>query len=198
MKKILYLLIILLPGVCYPQANDFPPTDSLIQSIKNHHHEIEKAINLKYVESKKGEWIKWLPAIGIGYTPNGSPRPTASYSLATVLNIKKAKHQQEQRRLSEIELNNIELRKRLIGLSKLLRQRELSITDLGLAERLFQIDEELFNLQKKKFDHNEIKASDFLKMKQAFLKKQYDLSKKKEALAFAELEILAFTFYNSQ
>jgi len=192
MRKILCLIIIQFPGILCAQQEDSIPTDSLIQSIRNHYLEIENAINTKYIESKKGDWVKWVPSVGIGYTPNGSPRPTASYSLANILNIRKAKQEKEQLRLSELQMNQIECEKQVIELRKMVRQFKLKQKDYEVSKAIFEIDLELFEVQEKKYNNNEISPREFLKMKQTYLKKEYELGKKKEELQFLKIETYAF------
>ena len=66
-----------------PTYNEQLPTNNELHAALDRHHDRLTAATLaEFDDAPANTWMNWTPAIGIGYAPNGEPRPTASFSLA--------------------------------------------------------------------------------------------------------------------
>ena len=82
--KILLLLTLL-------QLDTLPPKEALFASIDSFYAIQTQAELLEYQESRKGEWLKFLPSVGITYTLDGQPRPSIGYSTNIIYSAKKVR-----------------------------------------------------------------------------------------------------------
>ncbi len=72
--KTLILILALLP------TDTLPEKSVLLNAIDSFYQVQTTAQLLEYQSSKKGEWLKYLPTVGMTYTLDGKPRPTISLS----------------------------------------------------------------------------------------------------------------------
>ena len=58
--------------------------------------------------SKKGEWLKYVPTLGLTYTLDGRPRPAISFSSSVIYRARKDRQTIASKRRSIIGKNRLE------------------------------------------------------------------------------------------
>lgn len=170
----------------------FPGPDSLFASIDSFYNQ-KLVSELKAFEANpKDYWMNFVPSIGIGYNLQGKPRPTFSYSLSSLLNVRTQKRQFAAMRESIILKNQIEKQENRIQVSNLLTKIELLQSDLEFSLLVFEIDQQIFEVYQKKnqnqLENLDFSPTDFLLKKKDFLNKQQSIRLEKREI---ELLILA-------
>ncbi len=100
--KNLFVLTTIILFLGLPTANcQLPTKDSLHAALDTFHDRQLEAQLAEFDASKKGNWLYYLPSVGISYTPiartrtdgnlelNSEPRPTVSFSLGQVLTARR-------------------------------------------------------------------------------------------------------------
>ena len=84
-------------------TDSLPPTPLLFGSIDTFHARQARIRLLELAESRRGNWLRYLPAIGIAYTPTGAPRPAVSYSSTLLYTAQKDRQQRDAKRLAILQ-----------------------------------------------------------------------------------------------
>jgi len=172
-------------------ARDTIPSDSLLfQSLATYYEQKTAAELTEFQETKKGEWLKYLPNLGVSYTFDNKPRPSASISSSTIYNAKKNKQARAAKRKAIIQVNQLAHQQDKIRLRQLLSQYQLEVEALVFQAAIFEIDSTLFAIEEAKYQALEIPPSEFLKIKRAYLVKGFGLREGRKELALLEAGIL--------
>lgn len=167
------------------------PTDSILfQSLAAYHQQLTAAELQEFEVSNSGQWMTYLPSVGVGYTPAGQPRPTASFSLSQVLTAKRNKQTLAAKRRAITEsamLRHANDKRHLTGL---IRQFDLLKRELEFEKELFQIDTELFEFYQAQLENHELTASQFLLKKKSYLTTKNDLFRLEVRLEEKKTEVL--------
>ena len=118
---------------------------------------------------QKGQWIKYLPQVGVTYDIQGRPRPAASISTATLYTAKRDQQQRVAQR--ESIRRHLQLEEAQV-LGNLTRKYQRLVAEGDRVDRLAgiaEIDRELFYLYERQHAANEITPEEFLLKKKAFL-----------------------------
>ena len=118
---------------------------------------------------QKGQWIKYLPQVGVTYDIQGRPRPAASISTATLYTAKRDQQQRVAQR--ESIRRHLQLEEAQV-IGNLTRKYQRLVAEGDRADRLAgiaEIDRELFYLYERQHAANEITPEEFLLKKKAFL-----------------------------
>ena len=172
------------------QKDTLPPDAILYQSLEKYYEQKTAAELTEFQENQKGEWLKYLPNLGVSYTFDNKPRPSASISSSTIYNAKKNKQQRAAKRKAIEQVNLLAYQQDRIRLRQLLNQYQLEVAAMAFQVEIFEIDKTLFEIEEAKYNDLEIPPSEFLKIKRAYLVKEFDLEEERKELALLEDAIL--------
>jgi hypothetical protein len=173
------------------QSDSLPPTAILHHHIDSFYAEKTQWQLLEFKNSKKGEWLKFLPNLGITYTVNGRPRPGISLSSGILYQAQKAKQTRAAKRRQIIETNRLEAEREKSKLKELLLRHQLLAEELTRHRSLHQVDAQLFTIREAEYQRQERAPSDYLQAKRTFLLQQQALREKEGQLQLLKLEILS-------
>jgi hypothetical protein len=158
---------------CDAQILDSLPPDSILyKNLATYHQSLVTAQLSEFEISAKGNWMNYVPSVGVGYAPSGEPRPTMSFSL------------------SQIFTYQSEIRK----LQALLHQFQIIQSDIRFANSIHQIDIQLFQFYETQHRNSEITASQFLLKKRDMLTKEQNIKKIETSLEDKRLEIMEASY----
>ena len=188
MKNILFLL---LPFSAFAQDTILLPIDSMLfESLETYHQSLLTAQLSEFEITSKGNWMNYVPNVGIGYTPQGKPRPTTSFSLTQIFTAQRNREAIEAKRRAIQQTASLFLESEKQELYALLRQIKILQSDVQFAESVFQIDEQLFRFYEIQHQNNELTASQFLLKKRDFLIKKQEINKLINTVEEKKIEIL--------
>jgi hypothetical protein len=181
---------------CQQQSANWnlPPTDSLFSALEKHHATITAAQLAEFDQTTTKKWMNYIPSVGIGYTPSGAPRPTASFSLSQIITAKRQQQERERRRIAILAKAEIELQNLKSQLSSMLQEYELQKLEVRTREQIHKIDRQLFELAKVQYENAEMSPMEFLPKEKAFLLQGLDLGRLKYRIK--ELKRKIFNFGN--
>lgn len=169
-----------------------PSTEQLFQSLTLHHQTTTKAALAQFDETEPPQWMNYIPSIGIGYTPQGEPRPTASFSLAQIITAKRNRQERERQRAAILANAEIELHQLQSQLSAMLQEYSQALLDLETRKQIFEIDKQIFELAKSQYENAEMSPTEFLPKWKAFLLQELEMEMKKTELIRIEQNISLF------
>lgn len=172
-----------------------PPASQLHASIEEHHTAVTMATLAEFDDASGNTWMNWTPSVGVGYAPNGEPRPTASFSLSQVFaNLERRKERKAKRRSIE-EAAKLELAQLHSQLSAMLQQYDMMKLELATVREIFDIDRQLFALETAAYESAEISPMQYLPKQKAFIQSKLAVTRKEVELKEIELEILRFSYF---
>lgn len=177
-------------GSLFARTDTLPPDAALYESLARYYEQKIAAELSEFQETEKGEWLKYLPNIGVTYTFDNKPRPSASISSSTIYNAKKSKQARAAKRKSIEQVNQLAYHQDKIKLQQLLNQYELETESVVFQAEIFEIDKTLFELEEVKYKNLEIPPSEFLKIKRAYLVKGFELKETQKELQLLVAHIL--------
>ena len=189
-KLILLMTVGLLFGQNAIGQTPLPKKQTLFQKIDSIYAERTATQLLEFQETKKGEWLKYLPTIGITYTIEGQPRPAISYSSNILYRATKDKQLRTAKRQQIIQQNQQKAEKAKGQLEKLLLEYEQLQEEIAIKKEILEIDRQLFEIEKAKYERLEIAPSDFLKAKQKYLGQVDSLQKLNNQIKLKAIKIL--------
>lgn len=178
-------------------TDTLPPTNQLLASIDSFYQVKTEAELLEYQSSKKGEWLKYLPTVGIQYTLEGKPRPTFSFSSSILYKAKKDKQTLVAKRRAIIEKNRLEAQKTKEVLQGMLDEYDILSRELKAEAELVEIDSLLFVIDQKHYENLEMAPSEFLKAKKSYLQHVQAFRKHRNELFLLRRKILAASHMHS-
>lgn len=148
---------------------DTPSLDSLCSCVR-HRYTLLLDVELQALATtRRGQWIKYLPNLGITYDIAGRPRPaisTNSSILYTARRDKQALTAQRESIRKRLALEEARVIADLIRkYQRLVAERERANVFTEIAE----IDRELFYLYERQYENRELTPEEFLLKKKAFL-----------------------------
>ncbi|MEM6359961.1 MAG: hypothetical protein AAF731_07700 [Bacteroidota bacterium] len=190
MKFLLSICGALLPLFLYGGIDSLPPRPELFASIDSFYNSKTKAEVSEFQAPEALAWMKYVPSVGVTYTLDGKPRPSASWSTNIIYNARKDKDLRLAKIKSIGQVNELAKYADLEKLRTLLRKYDFLIEDIQFARDLIELDKELFELTKKKFEAAEIDSSTWLRAKKDMKLKEYQLFTRDRELIELESEIL--------
>jgi hypothetical protein len=192
--KFVSLIFCVFAVVTAKAQTSLPGPDSLFAAIDTFYNQ-KLASELKAFESNpKDYWMNFVPGIGLGYNLQGKPRPTFSYSLSSLLNVRTQKRQVTAMRESILLKNQIEKQENKIQVSNLLKKIEILKSDLEFSFLVFEIDRQIFEVYQKKnqnqLENLDFSPTDFLLKKKGFLNKQQNIRLEKREIELLFLALL--------
>jgi hypothetical protein len=186
-------------GKAEPAHRDtLPPLAALHASIDTFHAHAAHSSLLELQESRRGNWLKYLPALGLAYTPTGAPRPGLSYSTAVIYQAKKDKQTRAAKRLAILEQAQVAARRDKAALFPYL-ERHLSLRrELAAALQLLELDRELLSYWQQELAAKNIGPVEFLGKRKDFLEKEAGIERLRDRLRELEAEVLAKAHFFEQ
>lgn len=181
---------------CFHPLDTLPDHQALFANIDSFYQSQMTVELLAFQENKKGEWLKYLPTVGLSYTPEGQPRPTISWSSTLLYRSQKEKWQRKAKRKA-IHRNQTLLAQAAKGkLKDLLLTYEQLQMELVIEQDLMLIEDQLLSIYQMKKDSLAMAPSEFLMKQKSFLEKkrrfrQLQSEKKKLELAILRQSFLA-------
>lgn len=172
------------------RTDSLPATTTLYESLATYYEQKTVAELAEFQETRKGEWLKYLPNLGVSYTFDNKPRPSASISSSTIYNAKKNKQAKAAKRKAIVQVNQLAHQQDKIRLRQLLNQYELEVAAIAFQAEIFEIDKTLFEIEEAKYNALEIPPSAFLKIKRAYLLKKFKLGEGRGVLENRKGEVL--------
>lgn len=178
------------PSIHRSPTDTLPPLAVLHHRIDSFFAQQTQLQLLEFKHTKKGEWLKFLPNLGITYTVSGQPRPSISLSSGLLYQTQKAKHTRAAKRRQIMETNRLEAEQEKAKLQQLLVRYQLLQQEVVHQRSLHRVDEQLFAIREDEYLRQERAPSDYLQAKRAFLVQQQALREKAGQLQLLEMEIL--------
>jgi len=178
------------------QCDTLPPLEKLYESIQVYYQSVKNAELLEYQESQKGEWLKYVPNLGVTYTVAGQPRPSVNLSTSVIYTARKDKQIREAKKASIISTTELLIQQEQRKLSQLYGNYQQELRSLKLAEEIQEIEEQIFMIQETKFKNLELTPLQYLPIKRNYLQKQYDLAEKRKAIDLLICDMLFFSKWN--
>lgn len=178
--------------------DSLPPIPLLHASIDTFHAHAAHSSLLELQESRRGNWLKYLPALGLAYTPSGAPRPGLSYSTAVIYQAKKDKQTRAAKRLAILEQAQVAARRDKEALLPYM-ERHLSLRrELAAALQLLELDRELLSYWQQELAAKNIGPVEFLGKRKDFLEKEAGIERLRDRLRELEAELLAKAHFFGQ
>ncbi len=204
--RILFVLLLTSQLAGLPTAHcQLPTSDSLHGALDTFLTRQLAAQLAEFDESKKGNWLYYLPSVGVGYTPiaksgpdgdirfDNAPRPTLSFSLDQVLNARRRDRDLRAKRESLAASAALDREKAHRELDRLLHRHALLLLELETMRRVQEIDRQLFMLIQADYDAARISPQQFLPKQKAFLEGELGVMRKEMEVAGMEGEVLSFS-----
>lgn len=167
-----------------------PSSILLYESLDSFHSQQTKARLLELKTQHKADWLRYLPTLGLAYTPDGQPRPTLSWSSTLLYTSQKQQQSKKAKALALQQQAILDLQSDRIRLRGLLRQWDYLQQDIQAQALQFQLDQQLFDIEQQKYDNQQLLPSEFLKIKRQFAQKKYALLIRQRELVELKNEIL--------
>lgn len=201
-------VLFLAAALALPAAHSqLPAADSLHAALDAFLDRQLAAQLAEYDESKKGNWLYYLPSVGIGYTPiaksgpdgdirfDNAPRPTLSFSLGQVLNARRRNRDIRAKRESLAASAALDREKAHRELDRLLHRHALLLLELETMRRVQEIDRQLFVLIQADYDAARISPQEFLPKQKAFLEGELAVMRKEMEVGSLEEEIRQSAYF---
>ena len=169
--------------------DSLPPTPLLFGSIDTFHARQARIRLLELAESRRGNWLRYLPAIGIAYTPTGAPRPAVSYSSTLLYTAQKDRQQRDAKRLAILQQAALDAEADKRTLLQLLQRHAALQRELDAQRAVHAIDTELFRFYEKQAATQELLPAEFLLRNREYLLKCLELEQQEARLRGVEAEI---------
>jgi len=175
-----------------------PPKATLLHAIDSFYQIQTASQLLEYQTCKKGEWLKYLPTVGLAYTLDGKPQPTISFSSSLLYRAKKDRLTIMAKRQAIVEANRLAAQGVKAKLDEMIFEYECLQQEIGYKREIFEIDAQLFEMDQQRYERLEMAPSDFLKAKKVFLEKQQAFRKLSTQAIGLEKDILNLSFLLEQ
>ena len=190
-KRLITLLISTILGTnLLAQTDTLPPTIDLIESLQNFYRQQTNAQLTEFQENQKGEWLKYLPSVGVTYTVAGEPRPSASINTGIIYTARKDKQGREAKRKAIETTQQLIIEQETRKLLQLIGNYHQELRSLAIATEIQEIEEQIFQIQTTKFENLELTPLQYLPIKRTYLQKQYELAEKRKGVDLMVGEIL--------
>ncbi|MCB0594828.1 MAG: hypothetical protein H6557_31520 [Lewinellaceae bacterium] len=175
-------------------AQNLPPLADLYASIDSFYAEEAHANLLEFQEDRKGEWLKYVPNVGLTYTLAGAPRPSVSFNTGVLYQAKRDRQRNAARRRSIEEKGVLQAARARGAVAKLYATYLLQLEALEFRRELLAIDEQLFRMEEDRYERGEISPGNFLKAKRGWLLKQQEVRDLEMEMEVLRQEVLVRCF----
>ena len=181
---------LLLLAILFQPLDTIPSIEQLYACIEEYHAQTLDAELAEHEETTKGEWLKYVPSVGLTYTINNKPRPSVSFSTSTIYQARKGKQLRAAKRSAIRKANSLNLSGHKSNIKALVQKYQKELESLELSYQIHDIDSKLYQIEEAKHENIKIAPSEFLKIQRAYLLKQFDLKQQERAVDAIREEIL--------
>lgn len=139
--------------------------------------------------------MKYLPNVGTTYTLEGQFRPTASFSISTLYQVRRDKQARAAKRRSIEQKIRLEEQKTLAAVQNMLTEYHIRLRELETQKLILETDRQLHAIQKDKYERAEIPPSDYLPAYKRWLQVQLGFRQMEDELVLLRGRILERGFY---
>ena len=175
-------------------AQELPPLGDLYAAIDSFYAAEVHADLLEFREDRKGEWLKYVPDVGLTYTVAGDPRPSVGFNTGILYQAKRDRQRNAARRRSIEEKGALQAARARGRVARLYADFLLRREQLAARRELLAIDEQLFRMEEDRYRQEEISPGDFLNAKREWLVKQQGMDDLEMELELLRQEILVESF----
>ena len=183
--------------------DSLPPNDRLFLALQAHHDRLLEAQLAEFDLSRRGQWMNYVPSIGIGYAlssdANGNlsskPRPSISFSLAQVFSARRQRLDRLAKRRSIQAAADIALDNDHRALLALLARLQILHLELDALQKSLDIELQLFHLAEIDYETANLSPKDFLPKQKNLIDAQLALAKKSSEILALEASILALCHF---
>lgn len=179
----------------FSQQDSIPDIEILFSSIDSFYNQKLESEIKAFEADPKDYWMNFVPSIGMAYNLEGKPRPSFSFSLNSLFQVRAQKRQVAALRESIILKNQIERLETKNQVRKLKQRIEILKSDLEFSMQLFEIDNQLFEFYEKQNQNNDIKPSEFLIKKKDYLTKKQSIRLEEREIRISILDLLESSYY---
>ena len=194
--KFVFLIFCAFAVVTAKAQISLPSQDSLFASVDRFYYQSLVAELTVFESNPKDYWMNFVPSVGVGYNLQGKPRPSVSFSLNSLFQVRQQKRQVAAMQESIILKNHLERQKTKAKVSKIYQQIELLQEELNFSLKVFEIEQQLFEFYEKQNENYDIKPSEFLIKKITHLKKEESIRLQKREIDMLILELLEVAHYD--
>ena len=167
-----------------------PPESQLYESLAQFHQAETQSQLSEYSYQTQHKWLRYLPTVGLTYTPEGDPRPAISWSSNLLFNSINESKRKEAKIQSITQTGDLQYQKARYELEALLLEHQQFLETITFQKSILEIDRELFVIQSSKYAEAQLKTSEFLQLKRAFLLKERELVEMGQELVRLERRVL--------
>lgn len=167
----------------------FPTAAQLDASIQVHYLDAYEILLSEYKETKKGEWLRFLPTLGVTYTATGRPRPTLGISSGLLYTVARSREQRRAKRQALRRQCRADIERSRRQVRALLARRRLLRAELKQEEEVFAIDTQLFAIQTARYHRLEIGPEEYLRAQRTHLLRQQALQQLRRQIQELEIDI---------
>ena len=176
------------------QVDTLPPKEALFASIDSFYQLQTQKELLEFQTSKKGNWLKYLPSLGMTYTLDGKLRPVISFNSSILFRSKKDQQLMEQKRLAIQHKHLQAAQKKKLEVKQDLFQYQSLQEELQFRDSIWKIDSLIFEIDERQYHRLELAPSEYLARKKQLLQKWKEFWGFRNRLEGLEREVLGKVF----
>ena len=177
-------------------TDSLPPLEMLFHSIDSFYLQKMETELAEFQISKKGEWLKYVPTLGLTYTLDGRPRPAISFSSSVIYRARKDRQTIASKRRSIIEKNRLEAEILKDEVQEMVLRYYRTVREHELEKQIFNIDRQLFAIQQAEYERLELAPSAYLEARRQFLIKEQQFLSAREKSRQSRRSILNIAHYH--
>ncbi|MEM1325920.1 MAG: hypothetical protein AAGI23_08200 [Bacteroidota bacterium] len=188
--------VLLLASLLSYSTDSLPDLSILHASIESYYQAQTEAELIEYQENAKGDWLKYLPSVGVNYAlvarGDGfatAPRPTVSYNTGKLLTMQNEKKKRASKRRTIVEQLRLKMNEEKRNVTALYEKYYIALESMALEDEILEIEKKLFGIAEAEYERD-LKPSVFLPKKKAFLKYQQSVIQRKSSLRTLRIEVL--------
>ncbi len=171
-------------------TDTFPSEASLLASVDRFHARQLEAELTEYHDSRKNDWLRFLPNVGITYDLQGRPRPAIGLNTALQHQVARTREEKARKRQALEKRSALQAEQDRAEVRRLLARRALLLRQLTAERRALALDRQLYQIQQARYERREIGVEAHLKAQREYLAKEERLAALELQLAYLELEVL--------
>lgn len=190
MRTIIAFTSLLIASVLHCQSVQLPADSILFACLQEYHSQQQAAQLYEYELSNKGNWLKYLPNIGITYTVAGEPRPAVSINSGLLYTANQDRKRQAANVRRITDYTRLLFLEDSTAITRNLRLIEIKERTAREDLEVLTIDEQLFQLYQAEYDAAEMTPEVFLRKKKTYLQQRQRHRLQVEEIEALKLETL--------
>lgn len=193
MKYLILFLLVSSPGVSICQSDSLVSELILFEAIDRYYDNLLEADLVEFDLSKKGNWLKYLPSVGIAYTPAGAPRPSVSVSSSVIYQSSQDKKLREQSEKAVKMQNSVERNETKRVVRILVSEYENEEKRFESRREIREIERQLQEITKAKYERLEITPEVYLRARKGYLEtlQKYDDFRNEQRVRMKDIYLIS-------